>query len=188
MNFKKPVLTATQQLVLNGLLSLLGAAIAATATGTIQYYEASKTLNIGGLISFALVMFLGLFGKSLYDFVPAHITQEMQALRDVYVSMSAAQPATVAAPTQQPVQVTIHNNAAQSPAATTVASTTQSIQTPSLVSTANMVSPSAIIDGTKINPINLKVPAYAMSPAAPNWDPANSDTMTKFAAATGQTL
>jgi hypothetical protein len=75
-------LTPAQQLIINGIISLLATAIVGAVSATYQYYDQNGLVNLGVLLNFMLLTFIVLFGKSLYDYVPGHAQQLIQALQD----------------------------------------------------------------------------------------------------------
>ena len=88
MNLK---LTPAQQLILNGVLSLVGSAVIGAISAAYQYYDQNGQVSVALLLNFMLLTFLTLFGKSLYDYVPGHAQQLIQALEDSVEQARAAQ-------------------------------------------------------------------------------------------------
>lgn len=74
-------LTQTQQLLLNALISMF---ISASAAGSTAAYQSSQggSVNLGATINIGLTFFLACIAKSLYDFVPGHTAQIIQALQE----------------------------------------------------------------------------------------------------------
>ena len=156
-------LTPAQQLLVNALLSILGSAV--TAGMTAIYQASTQGLNVGVLLNVGLVTFLAFFGKSLYDFVPGHIQQTIQALQDSVEELrltlhitTATQPVVTPSIQQSPVQpsqsvspVTIHisgGTTAPTMPTVTVNDTPASLKsTPTLASVSQSVnSASTLVD------------------------------------------
>lgn len=100
MNIK---LTPTQQLLLSALLSMIGSALIAGTT--VAYQSSHGSVDVGTTLNVALATFLVFFGKSLYDYVPGHATQLIQALQDTMQEMRKA-------PVQGPL-VVVHTTTTQ---------------------------------------------------------------------------
>lgn len=119
MNIK---MTDTQNLLLQGILALLGGALLGAVEATLQYVTQNGTLNLTNALVFALTTFLALAGKALYGYVPAHVAQEVQAgkelsssLQNVIANLNSpnvqpivATPVPVSSPIQGPLVVVNH--------------------------------------------------------------------------------
>lgn len=81
-------MTDTQNLLLQGILALLGGALLGAVEATLQYVTQNGTLNLTNALVFALTTFLGLMAKALYGYVPAHVVQEVQASKELSSSLS----------------------------------------------------------------------------------------------------
>jgi hypothetical protein len=80
-------LSPSSQLVVSALISLLGTAIVTTCAAVYQNYTQAGRLDVGSLINYAIVTFSVLISKALYDYVPAHAVQLIQAGQDAQVAM-----------------------------------------------------------------------------------------------------
>lgn len=76
-----PKLTQPQQLVLAAIGSLVISAAGTAITALDQAYTGGN-VNVSSLIVTALSVFTTAFGTALYRYVPLHITDELQALKD----------------------------------------------------------------------------------------------------------
>jgi hypothetical protein len=92
MPIQKPALTSDQKLLLNFLISLLASAATSGMLGMYQYYSANSNINIGTMIIVGMSTFGVSFGHGLYSYVPSHITQEIQALRDTVNDFTPSTP------------------------------------------------------------------------------------------------
>lgn len=103
-------MTSDQRLFLNFLISLLISAVYTGLQAGYQYSVSNSVVNIGTLILVSVAMFSVSFGHGLYAYVPAHITEEIQALHDTINDFT--QPATPVSQAVVPPQtsVVIHAN------------------------------------------------------------------------------
>ena len=85
MNLSKIKITDAQNLLLQFVLSAGGAAVLAFITAVVQYITQHGVYSIATALSVGLAAFLYSFGNSLKNFVPSHVSQEMQALKDAQV-------------------------------------------------------------------------------------------------------
>lgn len=90
-------LTQTQKLILSAILSLLGSAIVSAVVAAYHYTMSGSNPQAGDVLMFALSTFGLLFGRALYDYVPAHAAQTIQALQD---TIQELQPGAVKSSTQ----------------------------------------------------------------------------------------
>ena len=89
-NISKLHITDAQNLLLQGLLSILGAALLASVTVAFQYVTQHGLVSVSTAVSVGLAAFLFTFGSALKAFVPSHITQEMQAYQDTITQLQNA--------------------------------------------------------------------------------------------------
>jgi len=94
-------LTADEKLLLSAVLSFIGSAASGAISAGYQQWS-TGTINPGVVLNVVILAFITLIGKSLYDYVPTHITQELQALRDFQLQVFTRPPVVV--PVAQPVQ------------------------------------------------------------------------------------
>jgi hypothetical protein len=76
-----PPMTQNQKLVLSFLASTAAGAVSAVIAAVVQSYT-QQGLDIPVLVNVALIAFGAFFGPALYNFVPGHIQQIMQAYSD----------------------------------------------------------------------------------------------------------
>lgn len=76
-----PPMTQNQKLILSFLASTAAGAVSAVIAAVVQSYT-QQGLNIPVLINVALIAFGAVFGPALYNFVPGHLQQIMQAYAD----------------------------------------------------------------------------------------------------------
>src|SRR6266487_5009137 len=79
-------LTPAQQLVLGGVLALVASAASGALSAFVQNYDSGK-IDIQSCLLIALGMFGTTFGASLYNYVPTHFTQLLQAKDDVFAQL-----------------------------------------------------------------------------------------------------
>lgn len=84
MNF--PPLTQNQKLVLSFLASTAAGAVSAVIAAVVQTYT-QQGLDVPVLVNVALIAFGAFFGPALYNFVPGHIQQILQAANDTTVML-----------------------------------------------------------------------------------------------------
>lgn len=116
-----PKLTQAQNLLLQGVGSMLIAALVGTGQALTQHYTGATTINVGEAVTYALATFGSFFGTALYLYVPAHTQLEIQAYQDTITTLRARntmlsnQPTPPTQATPQAVQsalaplVVIHN-------------------------------------------------------------------------------
>lgn len=101
-------LSPAQRLLVMALLSMLASAVMAAFTAAYQQYQIGN-VSVGVLINVFLAMFVSIFSTALYHYVPQHIQDELQALRDMVTQYRSIQ-LPIQAPTQSPL-VVIHAQA-----------------------------------------------------------------------------
>ncbi len=104
MNFKLK-LTDSQNLLLQGLLSILSGAVLAFLTGFVQFlteHGAMTFTTIGTALSLGVGAFLFYFGTALKNYIPAHAQEEVQAGKDAQAQFQAWQASLFVQGTQPP--------------------------------------------------------------------------------------
>lgn len=81
MNLSKIRITDAQNLLLQGLLSVLGAALVGSIIAIAQYILKGNYI-LSDVLTFALGTLVLTFGNALKNFVPSRINEELQALKD----------------------------------------------------------------------------------------------------------
>ena len=82
----KPKLTQAQSLLLQSLIPLVGGVIVTTATAGYQAFM-SGHVDLQTAWNFLLATFLVSISQALRGYVPAHIPQELQALKDTQAQL-----------------------------------------------------------------------------------------------------
>jgi len=90
INISKIRITDAQNILLQGVVSILGAALLASVTVAFQYVTQHGLVSVSTAVSVGLAAFLFTFGSALKAFVPSHITQEMQAYQDTITQLQNA--------------------------------------------------------------------------------------------------
>ena len=90
INISKIRITDAQNILLQGVVSILGAALLASVTVAFQYVTQHGLVSVSTAVSVGLAAFLFTFGSALKAFVPSHITQEMQAYQDTIKQLQDA--------------------------------------------------------------------------------------------------
>lgn len=75
-------LSPTTRLLIQSFLSVLGSVLAGVGAATYQSYTNAGHLDMQALINVSLATFALLFGKTMYDWVPGHAQQLIQAYKD----------------------------------------------------------------------------------------------------------
>lgn len=109
--------TPDQKLLLKAALSILGSAASGAFSAGYQQWS-TGVVNPGVVLNVVLLAFITLLGKSLYDYVPSHITEELQAGRDLQAQLFAHPP--IASTPSTPAQplVVIHTQNATTASST----------------------------------------------------------------------
>lgn len=147
--------TQAQQLLLSALLSMLGSGVVAGITAGYQVSQQGN-INIGVLINTGLVAFFVFFGKALYDYVPSHASQTMQALQDALAEIQNAHHTA-----QTPVQPVILPPAQQNAVAP--------LQSQSV--------PLVVIHAASVAPVQPVPPPVQESPALPTAETVKADAV-----------
>ena len=105
MNFTNIKLTQNQQLIINALLSMLGSAFIGAAQAAYQYVTQHGTINIVQVLTIFVGALWVLLSTAFISYVPSHIQQELEALRELQAQVTApAQPLVVIHATGASVQ------------------------------------------------------------------------------------
>jgi hypothetical protein len=120
MNSQKVALTPDQKLIINGLISLLASALSAGMLSMYQYYGTNSTINLGTLIITGFSVFSASFGHGLYAYVPAHVPEETQGIKDIMTDLQKMPEVKSAVPgstsTAAQAETSIADNLIQAPA------------------------------------------------------------------------
>lgn len=89
MNFTNIKLTQNQQLIVNALLSMLGSAFIGAAQAAYQYMTQHGTINIAQVLTIFVGALWVLLSTAFISYVPSHIQQELEALRELQAQVVA---------------------------------------------------------------------------------------------------
>jgi hypothetical protein len=78
--------TQAQQLLINGLLSIMASAATASIAGLIQAFQLGN-INLWACLIVAMTTFGTLFWHALYSYVPGHVADELHALQDTQAQL-----------------------------------------------------------------------------------------------------
>lgn len=98
-------MSQTQRLLLNALISMIITAAVAALQAVLQLNSGNDQLNVSVMVNTGLVVFFTTLTPSLLNYIPAHIQDELQALRDLQ-SQITGKSVTPAATTQAPTTPT----------------------------------------------------------------------------------
>lgn len=88
--------TQAQQLLINGLLSIMASAATASIAGLIQAFQLGN-INLWACLIVAMTTFGTLFWHALYSYVPGHVADELHALQDTQAQLQESHNAALTA-------------------------------------------------------------------------------------------
>lgn len=80
--------TQTQKLVFNGIISIFLTALIAALQAIVQKSSGNGSIDVASLINTGIVVFGASFSPAMIAYVPGHIQQELQALRDTVAELT----------------------------------------------------------------------------------------------------